>query len=93
MFEVGRLITSGEVSKIYEGTHVFSEKIRVVIKCIPKRKEDRFLEVVSLRSVDYLCYHPPGGWRNTVSSSVLQKLVVFCVSSRVNLVLCLQKWP
>ncbi|KAL0150416.1 hypothetical protein M9458_054233 [Cirrhinus mrigala] len=44
-YEVGHLIASGDFSKVYEGTHVFSEKVKVAIKCIPKRRVDRYLDI------------------------------------------------
>ncbi|RXN23937.1 serine threonine- kinase pim-3-like protein [Labeo rohita] len=44
-YEVGHLIASGNFSKVYEGTHVFSEKLKVAIKCIPKRRMDRYLDI------------------------------------------------
>ncbi|RXN09803.1 serine threonine- kinase pim-3-like protein [Labeo rohita] len=44
LYEVGHLIASGKFSKVYEGTHVFSEKVKVAIKCIPKRRADRYLD-------------------------------------------------
>ncbi|RXN09817.1 serine threonine- kinase pim-3-like protein [Labeo rohita] len=44
-YEVGHLIASGKFSKVYEGTHVFSEKLKVAIKCIPKRRADRYLDI------------------------------------------------
>ncbi|RXN36315.1 serine threonine- kinase pim-3-like protein [Labeo rohita] len=45
LYEVGHLIRSGNFSKVYEGTHVFSEKVKVAIKCIPKRRMDRYLDI------------------------------------------------
>ncbi|KAL0146512.1 hypothetical protein M9458_058143, partial [Cirrhinus mrigala] len=44
-YEAGHLIASGKFSKVYEGTHVFSEKLKVAIKCIPKRRVDRYLDI------------------------------------------------
>ncbi|KAL0152333.1 hypothetical protein M9458_052056 [Cirrhinus mrigala] len=44
-YEVGHLIASGNFGKVYEGTHVFSEKLKVAIKCIPKRRVDRYLDI------------------------------------------------
>ncbi|KAK7120054.1 hypothetical protein R3I94_020167 [Phoxinus phoxinus] len=45
LFEVGSLMTSGKFSKVYEGNHVFSDIIKVAIKCIPKRRTARYLDV------------------------------------------------
>ncbi|KAK2915771.1 hypothetical protein Q8A67_000145 [Cirrhinus molitorella] len=45
LFEVGHLITSGKFSKVYKGLHIFSEKVKVGIKCIPKRRADRYLDI------------------------------------------------
>ncbi|XP_026094108.1 serine/threonine-protein kinase pim-2-like [Carassius auratus] len=45
LFEVGHLIASGNFSKVYEGTHAFSDKVKVALKCIPKRRADRYLDV------------------------------------------------
>ncbi|RXN19387.1 serine threonine- kinase pim-3-like protein [Labeo rohita] len=45
LYEVGHLIASGKFSKVYEGTHVFSEKVKVAIKCIPKRRMDHYLDI------------------------------------------------
>ncbi|KAL1254752.1 hypothetical protein QQF64_016981 [Cirrhinus molitorella] len=45
LFEIGHLIASGAFSKVYEGTHIFSEKFKVAIKCIPKRRVDRYLDI------------------------------------------------
>ncbi|KAL0152567.1 hypothetical protein M9458_052290, partial [Cirrhinus mrigala] len=46
-YKVGHLIASGNFSKVYEGTHVFSEKVKVAIKCILKRRVDRCLDIAS----------------------------------------------
>ncbi|RXN38209.1 serine threonine- kinase pim-3-like protein [Labeo rohita] len=43
--QVGHLIRSGNFSKVYEGTHIFSEKVKVAIKCIPKRRMDHYLDI------------------------------------------------
>ncbi|XP_043088600.1 CBL-interacting protein kinase 25-like [Puntigrus tetrazona] len=45
LFEVGHLIASGNFGKVYEGTHLFSDKVKVALKCIPKRKADRYLDI------------------------------------------------
>lgn len=47
LFEVGHLIASGNFSKVYEGTHIFSDKVKVALKCVPKRRADRYLDIVS----------------------------------------------
>ncbi|KAF4099166.1 serine/threonine-protein kinase pim-1-like [Onychostoma macrolepis] len=45
LFEVGHLIASGSFSKVYEGTHIFSDKVKVALKCVPKRRADRYLDI------------------------------------------------
>ncbi|XP_016305327.1 serine/threonine-protein kinase pim-3-like [Sinocyclocheilus anshuiensis] len=45
LFEVGHLIASGNFSKVYEGTHIFSDKVKVALKCVPKRRVDRYLDI------------------------------------------------
>ncbi|KAI2645895.1 Zinc metalloprotease ZmpB [Labeo rohita] len=50
LYEVGHLIASGKFSKVYEGTHVFSEKLKVAIKDESELLDDD--DVISLTSSD-----------------------------------------
>ncbi len=57
LFEVGHLIASGSFSKVYEGTHIFSDKVKVALKCIPKRRADRYLDIVRSKPEEYVVFY------------------------------------
>ncbi|KAI2659313.1 Serine/threonine-protein kinase pim-1 [Labeo rohita] len=44
-FLVGKLLGSGSFGKVYEGTHIFNERIMVAIKNIKKRETDCYLDI------------------------------------------------
>ncbi|XP_043107596.1 serine/threonine-protein kinase pim-3-like [Puntigrus tetrazona] len=44
-FLVGELLGCGSFGMVYEGTHLFSDKIKVAMKHIEKHKDDRYLDV------------------------------------------------
>lgn len=57
LFEVGHLIASGNFSKVYEGTHIFSDTVKVALKCIPKRRADRYLDIVSWLNLNNMVFY------------------------------------
>ncbi|XP_026077876.1 serine/threonine-protein kinase MARK2-like isoform X1 [Carassius auratus] len=46
LFLVGDMIGYGSFGKVYEGTHIFNDRIKVAMKYIHKHKTDRYLDIV-----------------------------------------------